>query len=79
MQYSYTSLTLLQECSHDYVSDDGAAPAKLFLTDGGHYDNLGILPLLERECSVIICGDSGYDPKRSCDCIREAFRTPTEL
>lgn len=74
MQYSYTALTLLQECSHDYVPDDGAAPAKLFLTDGGHYDNLGILALLERECKIIICADSGYDPMRRLECIREALK-----
>jgi len=73
MQYSYTSSNLLQEISHDYMPDDGAAPAKLFLTDGGHYENLGLLPLLERECGVILVADCGYDPERRCECIQKAI------
>lgn len=38
-----------------------------FVTDGGHYDNLGLESLLERRCRVIIVSDAGADPQGSCD------------
>lgn len=33
-----------------------------FVSDGGHCENLGIAPLLQRRCRLIIAVDSGYDP-----------------
>lgn len=33
-----------------------------FLTDGGHYENLGIEPLLKRRCRLIIACDATCDP-----------------
>jgi Patatin-like phospholipase len=33
-----------------------------FVTDGGHYENLGVAPLLKRRCRLIICVDAGHDP-----------------
>jgi hypothetical protein len=32
------------------------------LSDGGHHENLGIYPLLERRCKLIIASDAGADP-----------------
>jgi len=34
----------------------------IFLTDGGHVDNLGIYELLRRRCQLIICIDAEADP-----------------
>lgn len=34
----------------------------LNLSDGGHHENLGILPLLKRHCHMIIVSDAGADP-----------------
>jgi hypothetical protein len=34
----------------------------LFVTDGGHYENLGIEVLLDRRCRLIIASDVGADP-----------------
>ncbi|HRX79041.1 MAG TPA: HEAT repeat domain-containing protein, partial [Pirellulaceae bacterium] len=34
-----------------------------FVTDGGHYENLGIEPLLKRRCRLIIASDAGQDGK----------------
>jgi len=34
----------------------------VLLTDGGHYENLGLEALLERRCRVIIVCDAGRDP-----------------
>ncbi|WKE65307.1 hypothetical protein PVT67_16825 [Gallaecimonas kandeliae] len=36
--------------------------ANLHLSDGGHFENLGIYELLRRECDVIIASDAGADP-----------------
>jgi predicted acylesterase/phospholipase RssA len=32
-----------------------------FLTDGGHHENLGVWPLLERRCKLIIVSDASQD------------------
>jgi hypothetical protein len=34
----------------------------VFVSDGGHNDNLGLWPLLERRCELIIACDATYDP-----------------
>ena len=34
----------------------------LFVTDGGHYENLGIDVLLDRRCRLILASDAGADP-----------------
>ena len=37
----------------------------IFLTDGGHIDNLGIYELLRRRCQLIIAVDAEADPQMS--------------
>ncbi|MCA9211470.1 MAG: patatin-like phospholipase family protein [Planctomycetales bacterium] len=34
-----------------------------FVSDGGHIDNTGLAPLLERRCRLMMFVDSSYDPK----------------
>jgi hypothetical protein len=34
----------------------------LLVTDGGHIENLGLGPLLDRRCRLIIVSDAGHDP-----------------
>lgn len=36
------------------------------LSDGGHTDNLGLYPLLQRRCKLIIVSDVGADPAYVC-------------
>ena len=36
---------------------------RMYISDGGHYDNLGILALLRARCQTIYCVDAGSDPK----------------
>ncbi len=36
------------------------------LSDGGHLENMGIYPLLQRRCRTIICSDGEADPGISC-------------
>lgn len=38
-----------------------------YLTDGGHFDNTGIYPLLQRQLEFIIVSDNGADPAYVCD------------
>ena len=37
------------------------ADTHLYVTDGGHYDNLGLVSLLREQCEVIICFDASAD------------------
>lgn len=34
-----------------------------FISDGGHTENLGLLPLFQRRCRIIFCVDAGADDK----------------
>ncbi len=38
-----------------------------FISDGGHSENLGLGPLLRRECQIMIVSDAGYDPDYGFD------------
>ena len=40
--------------------------AFVYLTDGGHIENLGIYQLLKRGCRLIIAIDAEADPEISC-------------
>ncbi|SEM66632.1 Patatin-like phospholipase [Syntrophus gentianae] len=44
------------------------------LSDGGHFENLGIYELVRRRCSVILASDAGCDPKYAFDDLAEAIR-----
>lgn len=42
-------------------------PAYLNLSDGGHFDNLGLVQLLKRQVQFIIVIDAAMDPKTTCE------------
>jgi hypothetical protein len=44
----------------------------LYVTDGGHYDNLGLIELLRRGCTTIYCFDGGGDPSGTFRALGEA-------
>ncbi|WP_437849960.1 hypothetical protein [Sorangium sp. So ce363] len=46
----------------------------VFVSDGGHHDNLGLTTLVERECELILCIDAGADPEWTCDELAKAAR-----
>ena len=50
-------------------------PAVLQLSDGGHYENLAILPLLQRKLKKIVVVDGGYkdDEENYGDSILDAL------
>ncbi|WP_292530904.1 patatin-like phospholipase family protein [Methylocystis sp.] len=37
----------------------------IYVSDGGHFENLGIYELVRRRCRRIICVDAGADPQRT--------------
>ena len=37
----------------------------VYVSDGGHFENLGIYELVRRRCTRILCVDAGADPKRT--------------
>lgn len=63
-------LPLLQELlgysneSRDYV----------YLSDGGHFDNLGVYELVRRRCSMILAVDAGADPTRAFGDLADTIR-----
>ncbi len=51
----------------------------LYVTDGGHYDNLGLVELLERRCAWIWCIDASGDNIDSFDTLGQALALASEL
>jgi hypothetical protein len=46
----------------------------VFLSDGGHFDNLGLYTMVLRRCRVIVVSDAGCDPNRTFDDLGNAIR-----
>jgi hypothetical protein len=44
------------------------------LSDGGHFDNMGIYELVRRRCSYILLADAEEDAKSSCEGLANAIR-----
>ena len=45
-----------------------------YLTDGGHFDNSGVYPLIQRGCRYIIYSDCGADPRPAFADLGDAIR-----
>jgi hypothetical protein len=50
----------------------------VYLTDGGHYENLGLVELLRRRCRMILCFDASGDDLVSCGTFVEALTLARE-
>jgi hypothetical protein len=46
----------------------------VYLSDGGHFDNLGLYELVRRRCDVILAVDAGADPQRTFSDLAESIR-----
>jgi hypothetical protein len=46
----------------------------VYLSDGGHFDNLGVYELVRRRCSTIFVVDAGADPQRCFSDVAETVR-----
>jgi hypothetical protein len=46
----------------------------VYLTDGGHFENLGLYEMVRRRCRVIVVSDAGCDPNYSFEDLGNALR-----
>lgn len=46
----------------------------VYLSDGGHFDNLGVYELVRRRCRYIVCVDAGADSAHSCKELGDVIR-----
>ncbi|MFN2446452.1 MAG: hypothetical protein ABR606_12830 [Vicinamibacterales bacterium] len=46
----------------------------VYLSDGGHYDNLGLWEMVARRCHTIVISDAGCDPDYAFDDLANALR-----
>ncbi len=49
--------------------------SEIYVTDGGHYDNLGLVELMRRRCEEIWCIDASGDPPGRATALAEAILT----
>lgn len=54
------------------------APTFLELSDGGHFDNLGLYEMIRRECRLIVVCDGGHDPANSYEAFAILIRRAKE-
>jgi len=64
LRYWWAELTGSADQNYPFVS----------LSDGGHFENLGIYELVRRRCGLILASDAGADPKYAFDDLAEAMR-----
>ncbi len=50
---------------HDLLGTTTDAMRAIYLSDGGHFDNLGLYEMLRRRCRMILLVDAGEDPECS--------------
>lgn len=50
----------------------------VYIADGGHYENLGLVELLRRRCRTIVCLDAGGDDPLKCTGLAEAVALARE-
>jgi hypothetical protein len=62
--YLVTELFGQSNADRDYV----------YLSDGGHFENLGIYELVRRRCKYIVCCDAGADPLVTFEDLGNAIR-----
>lgn len=46
----------------------------VYLSDGGHFENLGLWAMVQRRCAVIVVSDAGCDPGYTFDDLSNAIR-----
>ena len=68
--YDFFRAYLIAE-SFGLLSDDAA---KVYLTDGGHIDNIGLYQLLKRKCRAIIVADAEADPAMTFGALADVER-----
>ncbi len=57
---------------------DGRGGQRIHLSDGGHYENLGLYELIRRHCRYIVVADAGEDVRFAFDDLGRAVRRVRE-
>jgi hypothetical protein len=55
-------------------SGDQRSRPYVYLSDGGHFDNLGLYEMVRRRCRFIVVSDAGCDPAYRFDDLANAIR-----
>ncbi|RFZ84191.1 patatin-like phospholipase family protein [Mucilaginibacter terrenus] len=58
----------------DLVGDTDIDNDYVYLSDGGHFDNMGLYELVRRKCSTIVLVDGEQDSKANCEGLANAIR-----
>ncbi len=64
----------LQALAGDLLGRTGIDGEAIYLSDGGHFDNLGLYEMLRRRCSHIVVVDAGEDHACAFDDLGQAVR-----
>lgn len=59
---------------NELVSRVDASGEYIYLSDGGHFENLGIYEMLRRRCSLIVAVDAAHDPEYRFEDLENAVR-----
>ena len=59
---------------YDLVGKTNTKKEFVCLSDGGHFDNMGLYEMVRRRCSFIIVGDGEQDEKFTCEGLANAIR-----
>lgn len=59
---------------HEATGNTNEKFAYVYLSDGGHFENLGLYELVLRRCHCIVVSDAGSDPKYAYDDLGNAVR-----
>lgn len=69
----YPRLSIRPILSEAFGLTDDTSPY-VYLSDGGHFENLGLYEMVLRRCHYIVVSDAGQDPKCSFTDLGEAVR-----
>ena len=58
----------------ELLGDTNDAAKDIYLSDGGHFENLGIYEMIRRRCRYIVVSDAGYDPESGFEDLGNAVR-----
>lgn len=58
----------------ELITSTGASSGYLYLSDGGHFENLGVYELVRRRCKIILAIDAGADANSTFEDLGNAIR-----
>jgi hypothetical protein len=64
----------LSPALRELAGDTGDDSRYIYLSDGGHFDNLGLYEMVRRRCRYIVVSDAGCDPSFSFEDLGNAVR-----